>query len=122
MDFSCEAEAFNLKYPSSPVALSEDRLGMVIGISGSLELEISYDLQKLLMQIIDGFDSGNRIAIDLSKVSYISSAGVGALINTLVDARKRSVGIIFRRIPQKVLSVLDVLGLSSFFPCEDDED
>jgi anti-anti-sigma factor len=121
MDFSAEEAAFNRKYPSSPVGLSEDRLGMVVSISGSLELEISYDLQKLLMRIIDESDSGIRIAFDLSEVGYISSTGVGALINTLVEARKRGVGIIFRNIPPKVFSVLNVLGLSGFFPCEEDE-
>lgn len=117
----CEADAFNLKHPSGSVTLAEDRLGVVVCVSGSLELEISYDLQAFLMHIVDGCDPGTRIAIDLSEVGYISSTGVGALVNTLVDARRRGVGIIFRRIPQKILAILNVLGLSSFFPCEDDE-
>lgn len=121
MDLAGESESFNGRFPSSPIRVAEDRLGIVTSVSGSLELEISYELQKLFARVVESTESGRRIVVDLSKVVYISSTGVGALISTVVDAKKRGVGIVFRSVPRKIASVLDVLGLTDFFPCEDEE-
>jgi anti-anti-sigma factor len=68
---------------------------------------------------VEGLEKGRCLVLDLSGVGYISSTGVGALTNALVEARKKGLGIVFRRIPPKVASILDVLGLRSFFPIED---
>lgn len=119
MDIAGAITAFSVKNPAAKVSMDEDRKGLVVSVSGSLELQISYELQKLLALIVGGMESGRRLAIDLSEVSYISSTGVGALTNTLVDAHKRNIEVVFRRVPPKVSSVLELLGLSSFFTLEE---
>jgi len=43
------------------------------------------------------------------------------LTATLISARKRGVGIVFRRIPPKVSSILDIFGIAAFFSIEDDD-
>jgi anti-anti-sigma factor len=112
-------EAFSARNPHARASLREDGLGLILGVSGSLDLQVSYELQKLLALMVGVLEVGKRLAIDLSAVSYISSTGVGALANALVDARRKDVGIIFRNMPQAVSSILEVLGLLNFFPVED---
>ena len=121
MDIIEAIKAFSAKNPRAAVGLLEDRIGLVVTLSGSLELESSYELQNILSRVVESIEPGKRLAIDLSGLAYISSTGVGALTATLISARKRGVGIVFRRIPPKVSSILDILGLSSFFPIEDDD-
>jgi anti-anti-sigma factor len=121
MDVIEAIRAFSAKNPRAAAELREDSIGLVVTLSGSLELESSYELQSLLSRVVESVEPGKRLAIDLSGVAYISSTGVGALTATLISARKRGVGIVFRRIPPKVSSILDILGISTFFPIEDED-
>ena len=75
-------------------------------------------LHNLLLIVVA---PGKRQAVGLSGVACISSTGVGALTATLISARKRGASIVFRRIPPKVSSILEILGIAAFFPTEDDD-
>jgi len=122
METTAIVDTFCAKNPLSRIGVREDSFGLTLSISGYLELKVSYDLQNLFTQIIDGMNPGKRLTIDLSAVSYISSTGVGALTTALIEARKRNVDIVFRRVPKEVLSVLKVLGLTSFLPMDNADD
>lgn len=113
------AEAFSGKHPDARIGVCEDGPELLMCISGSFELHESYDLEGFLSLVIAETEPGRRLVIDLAKVSYMSSTGVGALINTLVSAHKKNVDVVFRRVPRKVISVLELLGLLSFFPMEE---
>lgn len=110
--------AFSEKNPRARTSARVDRRGLVVAVSGHLEMQASYELQNLLTQLVDATEAGNRVAIDLSEVKYISSTGVGALTAALIEADKKGVAIVFQNVSSAVLSVLDVLGLTSFLPIE----
>jgi anti-sigma B factor antagonist len=58
---------------------------------------------------------GKPIIIDLGKVDFISSTGVGSLVMALTRARKRNITLKLRDITDKVRSVFDLLGFLQFF-------
>jgi anti-sigma B factor antagonist len=119
MDAGEAIHAFMASNPGAKLHHRIDEAGLVLGISGSLDLQLSYALQKLLQSAVEDLAAGKRLAIDLSQVTYISSAGVGALTSALVSARQKNVGMTLGRIPPSVRSILEILGLLSFFPEED---
>ena len=121
MDIAGAIAAFSAKNPAARVSAKEEKDGLSVGVTGSLELQVSYELQNLLALIVERMEPGRRLAIDLGEVSYISSTGVGALTNTLVAAHKRNIEVVFRRVPPKVSSILELLGLSSFFAMEEED-
>ena len=92
---------------------NENRI--VIRLTGSLDLRSSSALQNLLASIIAGMDLGVRLIVDLQNVSYIPSAGVGALTMALSNAKKRDITFQLYHIQPKVRSVFDLLGFMSFF-------
>lgn len=109
---------------SRPPAFSfereEDRLGLLVRVSGALELQSSRELQEFLEGALLSCPMGRRVLVDLGEVSYISSSGVGALMNAVTLSRKRGVGLAFRPLPHGVSSVLEVLGVLDFLSLEDD--
>jgi len=60
-------------------------------------------------------DGARHLVLELSKTSYISSSGVGAVVNLLKEARRRGGNMVLVRPTARVLEVFDLLGLLSFF-------
>ena len=87
-------------------------------ISFSLQGEIdqhSYEsLEETLTQATEG--GLFKIRIELSKVSYISSAGIGVLVGCAGRVANESEGSLELLSPsQSVMNVLDSMGFSQFF-------
>jgi len=58
---------------------------------------------------------GYELLIDLSRLVYISSTGVGLLTSVLMEAKKKGVELVLGEIHPKVEDVLRLLGVLSFF-------
>ena len=56
-----------------------------------------------------------RIVVDLSKVVFISSAGVGIFLGTASTLRSLHGDLIFMSIPEHVAEVLDIINVRSYF-------
>lgn len=106
---------FSFRHPGAPATLLPTGEGIVLGLSGALDMKISHDVDGLLSAIIDLAEVGKPIIIDLGKVDYISSTGVGSLVMALTRARKRNITLKLRDITDKVRSVFDLLGFLQFF-------
>ena len=113
-----EAIEFCAKHAGAEIRISEAQSSLLVMLSGSIDYPLSGDLQDLLSRIVTSCAGGNRMRISLRGVNYISSTGVGALTNTLIEAWKQKVEIVFCDIPPKITFIIDVLGLRSFFPLE----
>jgi len=94
---------------------SEDGSSLEIRLIGSLDLENSRSLQDLLTWIIGDQVSHADLIVDLGRVDYISSTGVGALTIALTEARKRDTSFRIRNLQPKVRSIFTLLGLMSYF-------
>ncbi len=60
-----------------------------------------------------------RLAIDLSEVEYISSAGAGVFIGSLSGAHERGGNVVLMNPTEPVKEVFDMLGLSQVFTFAD---
>jgi len=63
---------------------------------------------------------GGRVAVDLRKVDFLDSAGLGALVSLLKAVRPEGELVLFGARPS-VREILRLTHLDSVFPCEDDE-
>ncbi|MFZ4618348.1 MAG: STAS domain-containing protein [Rectinemataceae bacterium] len=106
---------FSLRHPDAPATLLPAGEGIVLGLSGALDMKISHDVDSLLSEVIDLAEVGQLFTVDLAKVDYISSTGVGSLVMALTRARKRNITLKLRDITDKVRSVFDLLGFLQFF-------
>ncbi len=57
--------------------------------------------------------------INASKLVYISSAGIGSLMRLVQEVRHRNGGLVVLQAPEKVYSVLDLLGFTEIFKFAD---
>lgn len=68
-------------------------------------------------EIVKLFNSNiYRIAVDLSELEYISSAGAGVFISNVGEAMQNGGNIVFVNPSEPVREVFDLLGLTQIFP------
>jgi anti-anti-sigma factor len=107
---------YNSRHAEAPVTVkSEDPARLVLGLSGELDMKASNDLAPLLETALDLCPEGSRFVLDISKVGYVASMGVGLLANLLVSAERRRVSFALLDIPPRVRTIMDALGLLSYF-------
>jgi anti-sigma B factor antagonist len=63
---------------------------------------------------------GARVALDMSRVDFLDSSGLGALVSLLKAVRPEGELVLFAVRPS-VREILRLTHLDSVFPCEDDE-
>ncbi len=91
---------------------------ILIKINGRLDLETSTHLKPILDSIIKTIPAGGLLTLDLERVDYISSTGVGLLATILVQTIKQSKKFSLARIQAPVRKVIELLGFSSFMNIE----
>lgn len=97
------------------IGKGQEPLGFVAILDGSLETSNSSSLQQLLCALVTDGNIGKRLILDLSKVVYMSSTGIGALTFTLSACMRVGVELMLSRVPEHVASLLDILGFNKFF-------
>lgn len=81
-----------------------------VRIGGELDADSAPVVDKRLLSLIE--DGSNRIAIDLSDLAYIASAGIRTLISAARMARIGSGDIVLCGLRDQVATVLAQSGLS----------
>ena len=113
-------ERYNAAHPQARVETSTQASGdFVLALSGELDMKTSNDLVPLLEAAVLACPAKRRFILDLAKVGYISSTGVGLLTTAMVAAEKRDAEFILLDVPPRVKNVMDTLGLVAFFKIED---
>lgn len=83
----------------------------------------AHTFEELERTINDLFENGvYRIAVDLSGLDYISSAGAGVFIGAIGTAQENDGNIILMRPSSNVKEVFDLLGLSQIFTFKENRD
>ena len=92
----------------------------VITVSGRVDSVTAGWLDEELGKILHG---DNRIVLDMQDVTYLSSAGVRAIVRTAQAAEKSGGSLKMARIPNQVMQVLENVGLTQIirsFPSVDE--
>lgn len=102
-DISVEKKDFRIK----------DRgiLLFVIRISGSLDAYTFPNLEETIQRLFEG-DNYN-IIINMERLNYISSAGLGVLMSMVKKLREKDGDIKLTNLPHKIHGILDLLGFTT---------
>lgn len=91
------------------IVKSEIRKGAaVVTISGRVDSVTAGALEEQLAGIAQ---ENNRLVLDMHGVTYLSSAGVRAIVTTLQTAQKAEGGVLLANVSEAVERVLDTVGM-----------
>jgi anti-sigma B factor antagonist len=86
---------------------------VTLSITGDIEMMSIKDFKNQLLDI--GQNEDKDIGLDLSKVNYIDSSGVGVLISLLKLQKNKGKKLKILKVSPKVLNVLKLSSLSDIF-------
>ena len=92
----------------------------VIALSGYLDAHTVADFDRHVDEIIGA--GTVKIVLDLQGLSYISSAGIGALMGLSQRLKKSDGDLVLLQPTSKVFKILDLLGFTRIFTLCDSED
>jgi anti-anti-sigma factor len=85
---------------------------MVLAVQGAIDLSNVAEMQEAFSAVFEkGF---YRIIVDLERVSFISSAGFGCLLNSRETILTQGGNLVFAGTTRHVREIFDLLGISSF--------
>ncbi len=92
---------------------------VILDINGEIDL---YNAPEIKETIKNQMEQGkNQIIINLDKVSYIDSSGIGVLISSLSNLKKAGGGLKIIHVYASVRKVFELTKLTSFFDIYDSE-
>jgi anti-sigma B factor antagonist len=83
----------------------------LVTVSGRIDSSNAHELDAALSQAIEGGHSS--IVVNLSGVSYMSSAGLRALVSALRESKKKGGDVRLSAPSERVSDVLNLAGLST---------
>ncbi|HOJ50793.1 MAG TPA: STAS domain-containing protein [Spirochaetota bacterium] len=93
---------------------------VILDINGEIDLYNAPDIKDTIKNLID---SGKRqVIINLEKVSYIDSSGIGVLISSLSNLKKVGGALKIINVYASVKKVFELTKLTSFFEIYDSEE
>jgi len=92
----------------------------VVKLSGKIVIGSgNEDLEEVVAELVEG--GAGRIVLDLERVSYIDSSGLGSMVACRRTASERGVEVVLLRPAGKVADLLALSGLEEVFPIFHDE-
>lgn len=79
-----------------------------IKIEGEIDASSSIELDNALKEAMD---YSKPILIDMSGLSYISSAGLGVFISYIDDLKAQELKLVLYNMQEPVVEIFDILGL-----------
>ena len=101
------------------IALEEKDDTMVLRLDGEVDV---YTAPKLKSRLIDLVDQGKfKIVVDLEKVAFMDSSGLGVLVGGLKRVRSHDGSISLICSQENILKIFRITGLVKIFPIFDNE-
>jgi len=92
---------------------------VVLDIQGEIDLYNAPEIKDIIQKMIEA--QKYNVIINLEKVSYIDSSGIGALISSLSNLKKYQGGLKIINVYASVKKVFELTKLTSFFEIYDSE-
>lgn len=98
----------------------ESREGVLIAqLVGRLDLSRAMDLEAMITTRLE--EEPCPLVINLSRMSYLPSAGVGALLNIHRFATANKLKVALAEVPREVKRLLDVVEITQLLPVFEDQ-
>ncbi|MEI6876700.1 MAG: STAS domain-containing protein [Spirochaetota bacterium] len=86
----------------------------IIDVNGEMDLYNSYRLKELVMKMLE--KKVERFIVNLERVDYIDSSGIGALIYICSTIKKMNLRLVITNIHGSVKKVIELTKLMGYFP------
>ncbi len=86
----------------------------IVRLNGELDAATSPVADEAMCEALN--NTSRAVLIDCGGLTYISSAGLGAVLSTLHDCNNKSVQLLVYGLRPKIQSVFKVLGLEKIIP------
>jgi anti-sigma B factor antagonist len=102
------------------VDVQEQGRWSVVALRGEIDVYTAPRLRQALIDLVEG--GKTNILVDMSKVDFLDSTGLGVLVGGLkrVKAQDGSLEIVATQ--DKILKIFEITGLSKVFPIHDSVD
>lgn len=91
----------------------------ILDVNGEIDLYNAPEIKELISTLIS--EQKYNVIINLDRVSYIDSSGIGALISSLSNLKKYQGGLKIIHVAGSVRKVFELTKLTSFFEIHDSE-
>jgi anti-sigma B factor antagonist len=92
---------------------------IILDVNGEIDLYNAPEIKDTINKLIE--EKKYNVVINLDKVSYIDSSGIGALISSLSNLKKYQGGLKICNVSGSVRKVFELTKLTSFFEIYDSE-
>lgn len=96
------------------ISFEEKKKALLIHIKGRLDAQVADDLMAYLATLIQ--KGKIHLVIDCKEISYLSSGGMRAFLHTLHLVEEKKGSISFYGFCETVQEVLDLAGITKYFP------
>lgn len=84
----------------------------ILDCSGPFTIQTFFSFQNAVRAL----DSTRSLIIDLTKVPYMDSAGLGALVGAFVSGRKSNRQMVLVGVGERITALIRMSNLGQFFP------
>jgi anti-anti-sigma factor len=97
------------------IGMEVEQMGDIFAISlkGRIDASVAPDIEAGMLDLVS--KEAKQLVVDLSRVEFISSAGLKSLLAVLKEARAAAGDVRLSGIPERVNELLDVTGFSTLF-------
>jgi anti-sigma B factor antagonist len=84
-------------------------------VAGDFDMQATFSVEPALEGALDR-PGLSALEVDLSRLRFIDSTGIGVLLRVEAEARERGVALTIRPAPPEVQRIFDVTGVADALP------
>ena len=100
------------------IAVEERENTVILTVTGNITMQTSPNLHKALTRALG--NGAKSVLVDLAKVKYTDSSGVGVLVSAMKIAREKHASLALVNLAERVTAVFELTGLLALFKVFDD--
>lgn len=93
----------------------DDEKSLSVSLTGYLDTINSTKISPHLSDITNSIKGLRKIVLNLEKLTYASSTGIGAMTSLLITCKQKEIELELINVNRKIIDVIALLGFTSFF-------
>jgi anti-sigma B factor antagonist len=103
---------------NDPIDVTVDGGTTKATVAGDFDMQATFSVEPALEGALDR-PGLSALEVDLSRLRFIDSTGIGVLLRVEAEARERGVALTIRPAPPEVQRIFDVTGVADALPFRD---